>query len=96
MSANNYMRRKKKKKVSVPVLAADPSTFSRHTEKKKTKKKRSDAWSSLRDNVFFCFCFFLILRAQYLVSVKGNMLQGDMVKKSPCGGSLRRRTAELI
>ena len=30
---------------------------------------------------FFC-CFFLILRAQCFVSVKGNMLQGDMVKKN--------------
>ena len=95
MSANNYMRgkKKKKKKKKCPslFLAADPSTVSRHTEKKKKKKKkRSDAWSSSRDNVIF----FLILRAQYLVSVKSY--RATWSKKSPCSGSLRRRTAELI
>ena len=91
------MQRKKKKKVSVPVLAADPSTFSRHTEKKNNKKKNVRMPGPRCVITFFFFCFFfLILRAQYLVSVNGNTLQGDMVKKSPCGGSLRRRTAELI
>ena len=35
-----------------------------------------------------------ILRAQYLVSVKGYRTTWS--KKSPCSGSLRRRTAELI
>ena len=88
MSANNYMR--EEKKCPSLFLAADPSTVSRHTGKKK-KKKRSDAWSSSRDNVLF---FFLILRAQYLVSVKGY--RATWSKNSPCSGSLRRRTAELI
>ena len=61
----------RKKRCSSLFLAANRRTFS-HQE----KKKSPDAWSSSCDNVFF-----LILRDQCLVSVKGNILQGRHGKK---------------
>ena len=63
-----------KKRCPSLFLAADPSTFSRRTGKKKKKNVPMPGPRRV-------LTFFLILRAQYLVSVKRNTLQGDMVKK---------------
>ena len=65
----------KKRKCQSLFLTADPSTFSRRTGNTHTHTLTQQQQQKMFR------CLNLILRAQCLVSVKGNMLQGDMVKK---------------
>ena len=54
-----YAKKKKRKKRCPSLfLAANPSTFSRHTEKTKTKKKNVPMPGPRRVITFFLFCFF--------------------------------------
>ena len=74
MSANNYMRKKR----GPPLfLAADPSTFSRHTEEKKKNVPMPGPGRVI--TVFFVV--FFNSKSSVLSVCKGNTLQGDMVKK---------------
>ena len=83
-----------KKKCPSLFLAADPLFLVIQKKKNKKQNKKNVPMPGPRCVITFFFVFFFIQRAQYLVSVKGY--RATWSKKSPCSGSLRRRTAELI
>ena len=80
ISANNY---RVKKKVSVPVFNCRPQYFFWSYRKHTHTHNKKRSMPGPRRMMFFVV--FFNLRVQCLVSVKGNMLPGDMVKKITLG-----------